>query len=105
MLAITPLLILAYAVLYAFAYAIPTGYVQLDVRDALAASKVEVPKVEARTDSPATPARKVKRSFTEAAGPLSMAGRSQGPVMSSGTVTLTTGEGQGFWHRCEGLKC
>lgn len=110
MLAITPLLILAYAVLYAFAYAIPTGYVQLDVRDALAAPKVEVanveaPKVEAGTDSPATPARRVKRSFTEAAGPLSMAGRSQGPVMSSGTVTLTTGEGQGFWHRCEGLKC
>ncbi|KAG8627991.1 hypothetical protein KVT40_003864 [Elsinoe batatas] len=108
MLPLAPLLILAYAALYAFAYAIPKGYVELDVRDALsAAPKVEVANIQARSAVPETQitrskARKAKRA-TDAAGPLSMV--EQGPVMESGTVTLNTGEGQGFWHRCEGLKC
>ncbi|KAF4554740.1 Hypothetical protein D9617_3g018080 [Elsinoe fawcettii] len=108
MLPLAPLLILAYAALYAFAYAIPKGYVELDVRDALAAApKIQVANIQARSEAPAQPVRskgrKAKRDYTEAAGPLSMV--EQGPVMASGTVTLNTGEGQGFWHRCEGLKC
>ncbi|KAF2227039.1 hypothetical protein BDZ85DRAFT_247371 [Elsinoe ampelina] len=110
MLPLAPLLILAYAALYAFAYAIPKGYVELDVRDALsAAPKVEVANIQSRSAAPVSEtqtkqskARNAKRS-TDAAGPLSMV--EQGPVMESGTVTLNTGEGQGFWHRCEGLKC
>ncbi|PNS18896.1 hypothetical protein CAC42_5435 [Sphaceloma murrayae] len=106
----TLLLLLAYAALYAFAYAIPKSYVPLDERDALSAPRLDAaaPKLEIRTDATATPSkRRTKRDtkdYTEAAGPLVMV--AAGPVMSGGTVTLTTGEGQGFWHsRCAGPKC
>lgn len=101
MLPLVPLLLLAYAALYAFAAAIPvtSGATQLDLRDALGPA-APAPLIQAVRSN----GKRRSRSGSETAnstpvvGDTSMAGRAV-------VVSLVTGEGQGFYHPCHGPRC
>ncbi|KAF2152411.1 hypothetical protein K461DRAFT_146333 [Myriangium duriaei CBS 260.36] len=105
MLPLVPLLFLAYAALYAFAAAIPRNAIELDVRDAISA-RAPIPAIAA--EPVASRSQRKKRAAeseansTPVVGKLSMDGRA--PLVP-GVLSLTTGEGKGFYHSCVAGAC
>jgi len=93
MLPLIPILMLAYGVLYAFALAIPKGFVEMDVRDAIAAPQALPLKIGIPISTPNT--------VTSRATLEPMAKRSTDPnVLAIDVRTQSTGENVGFYHSC-----
>lgn len=116
MLPLVPLLLLAYAALYAFATPIPSSQQaqQLDVRVAIGPDS---PAPLLRSTAPVAERRKRRvvvqdesededvRGSTPVAGETSMAGRASLLPQHPAIISLTPGEGVGFYHACLGSGC
>lgn len=92
MLPLVPILVLAYAALYAFAQPLPSA-ARVSLRDAVGpavpAAGVSIAPLRAQDDGP----------HTKVVGELGMEGKSA--MDTHGVVSLVTGEGQGYYHQRE----
>ena len=99
MLPMIPLLVLAYAVLYAFAAAIPHGYVELQAQEALSLSiapAVISPTPKAHQDLLDTSAATVRRFLTDI---HVIRTEETEQTENHHGVSLDFGENKGFFHR------
>jgi len=94
MLPLIPILMLAYGVLYAFALAIPKGFIEMDVKDAIAAPRALPLKIGIPISTPDT----VTRRSTSG---LNVERNIDPSVLAIDVQTESTGENVGFYHSCQ----